>query len=330
MRAWTLAAGNRLPRLPPPCHLLSQPLHQSLPMVGRPVAVVRRVGWLHFFNDLTLDFLTPLLPAGVSAAWIGLMEGLADGVGQVLKLITGRASDASGRRAGWVRLGYGVNAFARPLAGVGMLLLWPWWVLACRVADRVGKGLRGSATDALVSDWTSDGERARVFGRLRMMDHLGATIGALAAALVAATVPAAQIGWYVCALAPVALVVVWLGRGLRDAPADSPVPGTRTTPGWWPEHAAPRRALEAIAIAGLASRLSPFVGAGDGGRAADTGGRRRVAVVAGVPGLGGVRRGTKHGRTRHRSSERSFQCAYGAARRLAAAGAGLRADRRER
>lgn len=226
---------------------------------GRPTAVVRRIGWLHFLNDLTLDFLTPLLPAGVGAAWIGLMEGLADGVGQVLKLITGRASDASGRRAGWVRLGYGVNAMARPLAGIGMLLLWPWWVLTCRVADRVGKGLRGSATDALVSDWTSDGERARVFGRLRMMDHLGATIGALAAALVAASIPTAQLGWCVAALAPVALVVVWLGRGLRDAPAETPAPGTRARPGWWPEQAAPRRALEAIAIAGLASRLSPLL-----------------------------------------------------------------------
>ena len=106
--------------------------HPELP------ATVRRLGWLHFANDLTLDFLTPLLPAGVPVAWLGIMEGVADGVAQVLKLVTGRAADRSGRRAPWVAAGYAGNAFFRPLAGVGMLLGWPLWIVTCRIGDRLG------------------------------------------------------------------------------------------------------------------------------------------------------------------------------------------------
>src|ERR1043165_2698691 len=102
-------------------------------------ATVRRLGWLHAANDFTLDFITPLLPAGVPVAWIGLMEGTADAVAQVLKLVTGRRSDATGRRAGWVRAGYGTNAVARPLAAIGMLFAWPAWIVGCRIADRLGK-----------------------------------------------------------------------------------------------------------------------------------------------------------------------------------------------
>ena len=90
--------------------------------------VVRRIAWLHFANDFTLDFLTPLLPMGVGVAWIGVMEGLADGIGQVLKLVTGRASDRSGRRASWVGAGYLVNAVARPLSAVWMLFALPFFL----------------------------------------------------------------------------------------------------------------------------------------------------------------------------------------------------------
>jgi hypothetical protein len=46
---------------------------------------VRRIGWLHFWNDFTLDFVTPLLPAGVPVAWLGVMEGAADAAAQALK-----------------------------------------------------------------------------------------------------------------------------------------------------------------------------------------------------------------------------------------------------
>lgn len=220
--------------------------------------VPRRIAWLHFANDLTLDFLTPLLPAGVGVAWIGVMEGAADAVGQVLKLVTGRASDRSGRRVPWVAAGYATNAIARPLAGVGMLLLLPWWIVACRIADRVGKGIRGGAVDALCADWTDDSNRARAFARLRVMDHLGATLGGLLAT-VAAFWFQPWLGWIVCGLAVVALWVFWLCRGLTDAPREAAEPVKPVIAGWWPSSPAVRRPLTAIAIASLGAKLSPLL-----------------------------------------------------------------------
>ena len=218
---------------------------------------VGRIAWLHFANDFTLDFLTPLLPAGVGVAWIGVMEGIADGTGQVLKLFTGRASDRTGRRVPWISAGYSINAVARPLAGVGMLLALPWWIIACRITDRVGKGVRGSAVDAFVTDWTGDHDRARAFARMRVMDHLGATLGGLAATAVAFWFEA-WLGWVVCGLAVTTLWVAWLCRGLADAPRETPI-AEKPRVGWWPDSPAVRRPLAAISIASLAAKVAPLL-----------------------------------------------------------------------
>lgn len=218
---------------------------------------VRRLGWLHFWNDFTLDFLTPLLPTGVKVEWVGVMEGFADGLGQVLKLVTGRASDRDGRRVPWVRAGYAANAVFRPLAAVGMLCAWPFWIVGCRVLDRVGKGLRGSASDALVADWVPGEGRAIAYARMRVMDHLGATLGALAAAAAAWLWPQ-QLGWVVAGLVLPALIVLWLCRGLADSPEARPKPGA-SAPGWWPRE--PRLAfpLALIGFASLGAKLAPLL-----------------------------------------------------------------------
>jgi MFS family permease len=219
---------------------------------------IARISWLHFANDLTLDFLTPLLPAGAGMAWIGLMEGVADAAGHVLKLVTGRASDRSGVRAPWVGAGYLINAVARPLSGFGFLLGLPAVLVACRIADRLGKGVRGSATDAMVADWSEGGQRARDFARIRMMDNLGAALGGLAAAAAAYALAPRQLGWAILATLVVTLWVAVLTRGLRDASASA---GHRRSPasGWWPRSPAMRRPLFAIGIANLATRISPLL-----------------------------------------------------------------------
>jgi MFS family permease len=224
---------------------------------------VRRLGWLHAANDFTLDFLTPLLPAGVPAAWIGVMEGAADATAQVLRLATGRRSDATGRRAAWVRAGYGTNAIARPLASLGIAFAWPLWVVGCRVADRVGKGLRGSATDALVADWVDAPARARAYAHMRTMDHLGATAGAGAAALAAWSLAlepddARELAWLVAALVLPMVPMLWWCRGLRDHP-DARPRGVVAPPGWWPRSPRLRVPLLAIAVAALGAKLAPLL-----------------------------------------------------------------------
>jgi len=231
---------------------------ESAPPSSTEQQQVSRIAWLHFANDFTLDFISPLLPAGVGVAWLGVMEGAADAIGQVLKLITGRASDRTGRRVPWVIAGYSVNAAARPLMGIGMLLLWPWWIVACRILDRVGKGVRGSAVDAFIADWTDDSSRARAFARMRVMDHLGATLGGLAAAVVAFWWES-SIGWVVCGLVLVTAWVAWLCRGLRDAAHEPVSPKSSALSGWWPSDSVVRRPLTAIGCAALASKVSPLL-----------------------------------------------------------------------
>lgn len=223
---------------------------------------VRRLGWLHAANDFTLDFITPLLPAAVPAAWLGLMEGAADAVAQVIKLVTGRRSDATGKRAMWVRAGYGTNAVVRPLAAIGMLFAWPVWIVGCRIADRIGKGLRGAASDALVADWIDAPGRARAYAHMRTMDHLGATAGAGCAAAVAwgLTLDYAhpeRLAWVVASLAVPMLLMLWLCRGLSDHPDAKPK--ANVTSGWWPRTPALRVPLAAIGLASVGAKLAPLL-----------------------------------------------------------------------
>lgn len=226
-------------------------------------AVPRRVGWLHFWNDFTLDFVTPFLAFSVPVAWLGAMEGAADALGQGLKLVTGRASDASGRRVPWVRAGYAANAIARPLAMVGVLILQPALIVACRIGDRIGKGLRGSASDALIADWTDDRQRARAYARMRVMDHLGAALGAAAAVAVtwwavgdAQRLDPARHGWIVAVLAVPMLAMLWLCRGLADR---APAPKPAAERPWWPRDPALRAPLGLIAVASLAAKINPVL-----------------------------------------------------------------------
>jgi MFS family permease len=171
-------------------------------------------------------------------------------------MITGRRSDATGRRVAWVRAGYATNAVVRPLISVGMFLAWPLWIVACRIGDRVGKGLRGSASDALVADWTDGDLRARAFATMRTADNIGAALGALIAA-------AATFWWaghdplLVAALAVPALAMLWWCKGLADSPGAAPKQGP--PPGYWPRSPALRLPLAILGTAALASKLSQLL-----------------------------------------------------------------------
>jgi MFS family permease len=159
----------------------------------RNVRALPRTVWLvatiSLFNDAASDMIYPLVPlylasvlmAGPKA--LGLIEGLAEAVSSVLKLFAGVLADRSGKVRVWVIAGYGLAGFARPLIGLATSWLG---VLACRVADRIGKGLRSAPRDALISLAVEPGQRGLAFGFHRAMDNLGAVIGPLLAALLLA------------------------------------------------------------------------------------------------------------------------------------------------
>ncbi len=139
------------------------------------------LGLVSLFTDASSEAIFPLLPAflvslGATGAFIGLVEGAAELVASVLKGVTGVIADRRARLKPLVLAGYGLSTVVRPLAAFALA---PWHVLAVRVFDRVGKGVRTSPRDALLAGVTDPSIRARAFGFHRAMDHAGAVVGTL-------------------------------------------------------------------------------------------------------------------------------------------------------
>lgn len=136
-----------------------------------------------FLNDTSSEIIYPLLPAflalslGASPFAIGLIEGFAESVASLLKLVSGYLSDRFHSRKLPVFLGYSTAAVMRPV--LAFVATWPQ-VLVVRMADRVGKGIRGAPRDALIADGVPPEERGFAFGFNRAADHLGAVFGPVA------------------------------------------------------------------------------------------------------------------------------------------------------
>ena len=135
-------------------------------------------------NDTSSEIIYPLLPAflaltlGASPFAIGLIEGFAESVAALLKLFSGYLSDKFNNRKLPVFIGYALACVTRPfLAFAGS---WQQ-VLAVRVTDRVGKGIRGTPRDALLADSVAPEKRGLAFGFNRAADHLGAVLGPVCA-----------------------------------------------------------------------------------------------------------------------------------------------------
>ncbi len=156
------------------------------------------LGLTSLLTDVGTEMIFPLLPVFLtetlkaSPAYLGLVEGAADTVSSLLKLASGVAADLSLRRKPLVLAGYALASVARPFVAIASR---PWHVLAVRVTDRVGKGLRSSPRDALIADAAGD-HPGRAFGFHQAMDNVGAVIGPLlATTLIALSVPLRSIFW---------------------------------------------------------------------------------------------------------------------------------------
>ncbi|HRH66515.1 MAG TPA: MFS transporter [Bacteroidia bacterium] len=152
----------------------------KLPSFSRVVLLLSLVSLL---TDISSEMLYPVMPLylqsiGFSALWIGFLEGAAQVVIGFSTGYFGKLSDQIGTRLPFVRVGYFLSACSKP-----MMILWnaTGWVFFSRIAERLGKGIRTSARDALLADASHENERGRVFGFHRAMDTLGAAIGPLIA-----------------------------------------------------------------------------------------------------------------------------------------------------
>jgi MFS family permease len=190
---------------------------------------VKALGVVSLLTDASSEMIYPLLPAFLTSvlragpAFVGLVEGAAETVAAVAKVVSGRWSDHMGRRKPLAVAGYALSSVARPLVAVAQA---PWHVLVVRVSDRIGKGIRGAPRDALIAEVTAPADRARAFGFHRAMDHAGAVVGPLlASALLAWGLGLRTV--FALAAIPAALSVLALVFGVRE----EPVARTPTGPG---------------------------------------------------------------------------------------------------
>src|ERR671939_1242330 len=143
---------------------------------------VLAIGLVSLLNDASSEIIYPLLPVflagtlGASAKAIGIIEGLAESMSSLLKLFAGYLSDRLGKRKSLVVAGYSLASLARPLLAFAQS--WTQ-VLAIRLTDRVGKGIRTAPRDAMLADAAAVEERGLAFGFHRAMDHAGAVVGPL-------------------------------------------------------------------------------------------------------------------------------------------------------
>jgi MFS family permease len=137
------------------------------------------VSLVSLFTDIASEMLYPVMPVylksiGFSVLFIGILEGIAEATAGLSKGYFGNLSDKSGKRIPFIRTGYTLSAFSKPLLA---LFIYPVWVFMARTMDRLGKGIRTSARDALLSDESAKENKGKVFGFHRGMDTLGAAIG---------------------------------------------------------------------------------------------------------------------------------------------------------
>ncbi|MCP9271729.1 MFS transporter [Mycolicibacterium arenosum] len=150
----------------------------SRPWLTRNVRVLSAVS---FLQDTASELLYPLLPIylttvlGAPPAVVGAIEGAAEGAAALTKLASGPLGDRYAKRP-LIATGYGLAALGKVM--VAAFAAWPG-VLAGRVVDRLGKGLRGAPRDALLVADVDDSARGRVFGFHRAVDTAGAVVGPL-------------------------------------------------------------------------------------------------------------------------------------------------------
>ena len=186
------------------------------------------LSFVSLFTDTASEMLYPVMPMylksiGFSILLIGVLEGFAEATAGLSKGYFGKLSDHTGKRMPFVQLGYGLSAISKPLLAV---LTTPIGIFFGRTIDRLGKGLRTGARDAVLSDEATPETKGIVFGFHRSMDTIGAVIGPLIALLYLQFYPAQYKNLFILALAP-GLLAVGCSFLLKDKEGLPKPPGDR-------------------------------------------------------------------------------------------------------
>ncbi|HAT71430.1 MAG TPA: MFS transporter [Elusimicrobia bacterium] len=194
------------------------------------------LGVVSGLTDISSEMLYPIVPVflttvlGAPMQVVGLIEGVAEATASFVKILGGRLSDKAGRRKPFVVLGYSLSAISKPV--LALAATWHF-VLFSRFIDRVGKGLRTSARDALIAGSVDKAHWGKAFGFHRAMDTLGAALGPLAALALIHYMPAGKPDYrfiFLAAFIPALLGVGVLIYFVKEAAAAPKIPGAAPAP----------------------------------------------------------------------------------------------------
>ena len=142
------------------------------------------IGLVSLFIDMSTEMIYPLIPLflttnlGVTPAIVGVIEGIAECTASVLKVFSGYIGDIYQNKKKLTFLGYSASIVYK----VALLLSTSWTgVLAARVIDRIGKGIRVAPRDALVEESSAKDKLGRSYGLHKMLDMVGSALGVLLA-----------------------------------------------------------------------------------------------------------------------------------------------------
>jgi MFS family permease len=181
---------------------------QDLKIITRNIWILSLVS---LFTDMASEMLYPVMPVylksiGFSILLIGVLEGVVEATAGLSKGYFGNLSDRTGLRKPFVQMGYALSALSKPMMAV---FTYPLWVFFARTTDRLGKGIRTGARDALLSDEATPETKGRVFGFHRSMDTIGAVIGPLLALIFLQFYPGNYTTLFFLAFLPGILAIVF-------------------------------------------------------------------------------------------------------------------------
>ncbi|MEG2323565.1 MAG: MFS transporter [Anaerovoracaceae bacterium] len=142
------------------------------------------LGFVSFFSDVSTEMVYPLIPLylttvfGATPALVGVIEGIAESLASLLKVFSGYITDRWHHKKAVAGIGYGTGLFYK----VALIFATSWvGILAARVIDRIGKGIRTAPRDVLVSESADPNKMGSAFGIHKALDMAGSALGILMA-----------------------------------------------------------------------------------------------------------------------------------------------------
>jgi MFS family permease len=223
--------------------------------------IVKALGWVSFFTDSASEMIYPLLPAllaalGSAAVWLGIMEGIAEGLSAIVKWRIGPVVDRSPKKKPLILAGYGLATVVRPLISIATA---GWHVVLFRSLDRIGKGIRGVPRDALVAESVDPSALATAFSFHRMMDNAGSVLGPILAFALMRGLGLPVTTVIALAIFPGLVAVATLVFGVREKPSEAKEPEKKAPIASGSLPPAVRRYLVVLAVFTLGSSADSFL-----------------------------------------------------------------------